>query len=138
MKRNATAVWNGSGKEGTGNLTTQSTTLNQTQYSFNSRFAEGVGTNPEELVAAAHAGCFSMKLSFVLGAAGFTADEINTKCEITLDPAAGAITESHLTVAAKIPGISQEQFEAAVADAKANCPISKLLNTNITHEATLG
>jgi osmotically inducible protein OsmC len=137
MKRNATAVWNGSGKEGSGNLTTQSTTLNKTQYSFNSRFAEGVGTNPEELVAAAHAGCFSMKLSFVLGAAGFTADEIQTKCEITLDPAAGAITESHLTVSAKIPGISKEQFEAAVTEAKANCPISKLLNANITHEATL-
>ena len=137
MKRNATAVWNGSGKEGSGNLTTQSTTLDKTQYSFNSRFAEGVGTNPEELVAAAHAGCFSMKLSFVLGAAGFTADEISTRCDITLDPAAGAITESHLTVTAKIPGISKEQFEAAVADAKANCPISKLLNTNITHEATL-
>ena len=138
MKRNATAVWNGTGKEGTGNLTTQSTTLNKTQYSFNSRFAEGVGTNPEELVAAAHAGCFSMKLSFVLGAAGFTADEISTKCDITLDPAAGAITESHLTVSAKIPGITQEQFDAAVADAKANCPISKLLNANITHEAVLG
>jgi osmotically inducible protein OsmC len=137
MKRNATAVWNGSGKEGNGHLTTQSTTLSSTQYSFNSRFAEGVGTNPEELVAAAHAGCFSMKLSFVLGAAGFTADEINTKCEITLDPAAGAITESHLIISAKIPGISAEQFEAAVADAKANCPISKLLNTNITHEAVL-
>ena len=138
MKRNATAVWNGTGKEGTGNLTTQSTTLNKTQYSFNSRFAEGVGTNPEELVAAAHAGCFSMKLSFVLGAAGFTADEISTKCDITIDPAAGAITESHLTVSAKIPGISKEQFDAAVADAKANCPISKLLNANITHEAVLG
>ena len=138
MKRNATAVWNGSGKEGSGNLTTQSTTISKTQYSFNSRFAEGVGTNPEELVAAAHAGCFSMKLSFVLGAAGFTADEINTKCVITLDPAAGAITESHLIVSAKIPGISQEQFEAAVANAKANCPVSKLLNANITHEATLG
>jgi osmotically inducible protein OsmC len=138
MKRNATAVWNGTGKEGTGNLTTQSTVLNQSQYSFNTRFADGIGTNPEELVAAAHAGCFSMKLSFVLGAAGFTADEINTKCEITLDPAAGAITESHLIVSAKIPGISQEQFDAAVADAKANCPISKLLNTNITHEAVLG
>ena len=137
MKRNATAVWNGSGKEGNGNLTTQSTTLSKTQYSFNSRFAEGVGTNPEELVAAAHAGCFSMKLSFVLGAAGFTPDAIETKCEITLDPAAGAITESHLTVTATIPGISKEQFETAVADAKANCPISKLLNTNITHEATL-
>ena len=138
MKRNATAVWNGTGKEGTGNLTTQSTVLSQTQYSFVSRFEQGVGTNPEELVAAAHAGCFTMKLSFVLGAAGFTADEINTKCEITLDPAAGAISESHLIVTAKIPGISPEQFETAVADAKANCPISKLLNTNITHEAVLG
>ena len=138
MKRNATAVWNGTGKEGTGNLTTQSGVLNKNQYSFNTRFADGIGTNPEELVAAAHAGCFSMKLSFVLGAAGFTADEINTKCEITLDPAVGAITESHLTVSAKIPGISQEQFETAVADAKANCPISKLYNTNIIHEAVLG
>jgi osmotically inducible protein OsmC len=138
MKRNATAVWNGTGKEGTGSLTTQSTVLNKSQYSFNTRFADGIGTNPEELVAAAHAGCFSMKLSFVLNAAGFTADEINTKCEITLDPAAGAITESHLTIAAKVPGINQEQFDAAVADAKANCPISKLLNANITHEAVLG
>ncbi len=138
MKRNATAVWNGTGKEGTGNLTTQSTVLNKSQYSYNTRFADGIGTNPEELVAAAHAGCFSMKLSFVLNAAGFTADEINTECTITLDPAAGSITESHLAVNAKIPGINQEQFEAAVADAKANCPISKLLNTNITHEAVLG
>ncbi len=137
MKRNATAVWNGTGKEGTGNLTTQSTVLNKSQYSFNTRFADGVGTNPEELIAAAHAGCFSMKLSFVLGAAGFTADEINTKCDITLDPAAGAITESHLTVSAKVPGITAEQFETAVADAKANCPVSKLLNANITHEAVL-
>ena len=137
MKRNATAVWNGTGKEGSGHLTTQSTVLSATQYSFNSRFAEGVGTNPEELVAAAHAGCFSMKLSFVLGAAGFTADEIQTQCVITLDPAAGAVTESHLHVSAKIPGISQEQFNAAVTEAKTNCPISKLLNTNITHEAVL-
>jgi osmotically inducible protein OsmC len=137
MKRNATAVWQGTGKEGTGHLTTQSTTLKETQYSFNSRFAEGVGTNPEELVAAAHAGCFSMKLSFVLNAAGFTADEINTKREITLDPAAGAIVLSHLILTAKIPGINAEQFEAAVAEAKANCPISKLYNCIITHEATL-
>ena len=135
MKRNATAVWNGTGKEGTGHLTTQSTTLNQTQYSFNSRFAEGFGTNPEELVAAAHAGCFTMKLSFVLNAAGFTADEIETRCDITLED--GAITESHLNVKAKVPGVTQEQFDAAVADAKANCPISKLYNTNITHEAVL-
>ena len=137
MKRNATAVWNGTGKEGTGHLTTQSTTLNKTQYSFNTRFADGVGTNPEELVAAAHAGCFTMKLSFILNAAGFTAEEIQTKCEINLDQAAGIITESHLTITAKVPGISQEQFDASVADAKTNCLISKLYNTNITHEAVL-
>lgn len=137
MKRNATAVWNGTGKEGTGHLTTQSTTLNKTQYSFNSRFAEGVGTNPEELIAAAHAGCFSMKLSFALNAAGFTADSIETNCVITLDPAQGAITESALSVTATVPGISAEQFEACAADAKANCPISKLLNANITMVATL-
>ncbi|UAY52101.1 OsmC family protein [Ferruginibacter albus] len=135
MKRNATAVWNGTGKEGNGHLTTQSTTLNKTQYSFNSRFADGVGTNPEELIAAAHAGCFTMKLSFVLNAAGFTADSIETKCEVTLDN--GSITESHLSVTAKVPGISKEKFDESVADAKANCPISKLFNTNITHEATL-
>ena len=135
IKRNATAVWNGSGKEGSGHLTTASTVLSATQYSFNSRFAEGVGTNPEELVAAAHSGCFSMKLSFVLGAAGFTPDSIETKCTISLDN--GAITESHLEVKASIPGISKEKFEECVADAKANCPISKLLNTNITHEAVL-
>ena len=135
MKRNAIAVWNGTGKEGTGHLTTQSTVLNKTQYSFNSRFADGVGTNPEELVAAAHAGCFTMKLSFILNAAGFTPDEIETRCDITLQD--GSITESHLTVKAKVPAVSKEQFDAAVADAKANCPISKLLNTNITHEAIL-
>lgn len=137
MKRNASAVWNGTGKEGTGHLTTQSTTLDKTQYSFKSRFEEGVGTNPEELIAAAHAGCFSMALSFGLNKAGFTADEIDTKCDITLDPAQGKITDSHLTVSAKIPGISKEQFDAVLGEAKANCPISKLLNANITHEATL-
>lgn len=135
MKRNATAVWNGTGKEGTGHLTTQSTTLDKTQYSFNSRFAEGVGTNPEELVAAAHAGCFSMKLSFVLNAAGFTADSIETNCVITLDN--GAITESALTVTASVPGVTADQFAEFAADAKANCPISKLLNTSITMVATL-
>jgi osmotically inducible protein OsmC len=135
MKRRATAVWNGSGKEGNGNLSTQSTVLNKTQYSFNSRFAEGVGTNPEELVAAAHAGCFTMKLSFVLGEAGFTPDELTTECVITFEN--GSITESHLVLKAKVPGISQEKFDAATADAKANCPISQLLKTNITLEASL-
>jgi osmotically inducible protein OsmC len=135
MKRNAIAVWNGTGKEGKGHLSTQSTVLNKVQYSFSSRFENGVGTNPEELVAAAHAGCFTMKLTFVLNAAGFTADEIETRCDITLED--GSITESHLNVKAKVPAVSQEQFDAAVADAKANCPVSKLLNTNITHEAVL-
>jgi osmotically inducible protein OsmC len=135
MKPYASAVWNGSGKEGSGNLTTQTGTLKNVAYDWRSRFADGNLTNPEELVAAAHAGCFSMKLSFVLGAAGFTPDAINTRCDITI--ADGTITESHLTVSAKIPGIDKDKFDAAVADAKANCPISKLLNTNITHEATL-
>src|ERR1700761_8702551 len=115
MTRRSTAVWNGTGKEGTGNLSTQSGVLNKTQYSFNSRFAEGIGTNPEELAAAAHAGCFTMKLSFVLNAAGFTADSIETRCDITLDN--GAITESHLHVTAKVPGINQEKFDESVADA---------------------
>jgi len=135
MKRNATAVWNGTGKEGSGNLTTQSTVLDKTQYSFKSRFEQGVGTNPEELVAAAHAGCFTMKLSFVLQEAGFTADEIETKCDINFEN--GAIVGSHLTVKAKIPGISEEVFQASAKDAEENCPISKLLKTEITLEASL-
>lgn len=135
MKRKANAVWNGSGKEGNGHLTTQSTVLNKTQYSFNSRFADGIGTNPEELVAAAHAGCFSMKLSFVLGEAGFTPEEIATEGNITLED--GAITLAHLVVKAKVPGITKEKFDACAEDAKKNCPISALLNTKITMEATL-
>ena len=135
MKRNATAVWNGSGKEGNGTLSTQSTLLNNAQYSYKSRFEEGVGTNPEELMAAAHAGCFTMKLSFVLGAAGFTPDNIDTKCTITLDN--GAITESKLEVKATVPGIDAAKFAECAADAKANCPISKLLNTKIEMEASL-
>ena len=135
MLRNATAVWNGSGKEGNGYLTTQSNVLNQTQYSFNTRFADGIGTNPEELVAAAHAGCFTMKLSFVLNAAGFNADSLETRCEVELLD--GAITKSHLTVSAKVPGIDNEKFQACVKDAAANCPISKLFNTAISAEAVL-
>lgn len=135
MKRNATAVWNGSGKEGHGNLTTQSTTLNKTQYSFNSRFADGVGTNPEELVAAAHAGCFTMKLTFVLGEAGFTPDELETKCDVTLDN--GAITKSELHVSGKVPGITLEKFTECAENAKENCPISKALNCEKTLAVTL-
>lgn len=135
MKRTATANWQGSGKEGKGHLTTQSTVLNQTQYSFVSRFAEGIGTNPEELIAAAHAGCFTMKLSFVIGEGGFTPGNIDTKCEITFEN--GAVTKSHLKVTASVPGMDATGFAAAVSNAAANCPISQLLKCEITHEATL-
>jgi osmotically inducible protein OsmC len=135
MKRTATAVWNGSGKDGKGQITTQSTTLNNTQYSYKSRFEEGVGTNPEELIAAAHAGCFTMKLSFVLGAAGFTPESLETTSTVALED--GTITSSKLVLKAKVPGISPEQFKEAAEDAKVNCPISKLLNTEITLDAQL-
>jgi len=135
MIRNATAVWNGSGKEGSGHLTTQSTVLEQTQYSFNSRFADGKGTNPEELVAAAHAGCFTMKLSFVLGEAGFTPETLETKCEVTFEN--GSVTKSHLSLKATVPGIDQQKFDECVKKAEQECPISKLLNTEISSEATL-
>ena len=135
MIRHASAVWNGSGKEGKGTLSTHSGVLQQTQYSFNTRFADGIGTNPEELVAAAHAGCFTMKLSFVLGEAGFTPDSLETKCDITFEN--GAITKSHLTVNGKVPGIGKEKFDECVKNAEKNCPISKLLNTEISSEASL-
>lgn len=140
MKRKATAVWTGSGKEGKGHLTTQSTVLNKTQYSFSSRFEEGIGTNPEELVAAAHAGCFTMKLSFILGEAGFTPEELSTTCVITFDTALGAISQSHLVLTGKVPGISKEKFNACAEEAKVSCPISKSLNASISFslEATLG
>lgn len=135
MKRTATAVWNGSGKEGSGNMSTQSGVLENSQYSYKTRFEDGIGTNPEELIAAAHAGCFSMKLSFVLGAAGFTPDKIETTSAVTLE--AGVIKSSHLTVEASVPGISADQFKACAEDAKMNCPVSKALNMEITMEAKL-
>jgi len=135
MKRNATAVWQGSGKEGKGHLTAQSGILDKTQYSFTSRFEEGIGTNPEELVAAAHAGCFTMKLSFNIDGAGFTADTLETKCVITLEN--GVVTTSQLTLNAKVPGIPQDKFDELVADAEKNCPISKLLDTEISVDSTL-
>lgn len=137
MIRHATAVWNGTGKEGTGHLTTQSTVLTDTQYSYLSRFESGVGTNPEELVAAAHAGCFVMKLSFVLGAAGFTPEKLETKCEITF--VEGTLTKSHLILTATVPGIDEAKFQECVKDAEANCPISKLLGQGlaVSSEATL-
>lgn len=135
MIRHATAVWNGSGKEGSGHLTTQSTVLEQTQYSFNSRFSEGKGTNPEELVAAAHAGCFTMKLSFILGEAGFQPENLETKCEVTFEN--GAVTKSHLILKATVPGIDQQKFDECVKKAEQECPISKLLKTEISSEGTL-
>ncbi|HEV8284740.1 MAG TPA: OsmC family protein [Chitinophagaceae bacterium] len=135
MKRSATANWKGSGKEGKGTVTADSGVLSGIPISYRTRFEEVQGTSPEELVAAAHAGCFSMKLSFVLGAAGFTPDNIDTKCTITLE--GGAITESHLVVKASVPNIDEAKFNECAAEAKANCPISKLLNTNVTMEATL-
>jgi lipoyl-dependent peroxiredoxin len=134
-KRKATAIWNGSGKEGSGHLTTHSKVLDKVQYSYLSRFEEGIGTNPEELIAAAHAGCVSMKLSFILGAAGFTPDQIETHCTITIDN--GTITESHLKFSAKVKGIDKDKFDSCVLEAKETCPVSKLLKANITHEAVL-
>lgn len=135
IKRSATAHWAGPGKTGNGTLSTQSTVLNSTQYSYNTRFEDGVGTNPEELVGAAHAGCFSMKLAFVLQAAGLTADSIDTKATVILDN--GAISDVHLETSVKIAGVTQAQLEEYTADAKANCPISKSLTSNITLTTTL-
>lgn len=131
MKRSATAVWEGSIKDGQGALTTQSKTLNNTAYSFVSRFENGSGTNPEELIGAAHAGCFTMMLTSLLTKAGFTATRLETQAEIALDPSAGAITSSHLTVKADVPGISKEQFAEIATNAEQNCPVSKLMKTEI-------
>lgn len=135
MKRNATAVWKGTLKEGAGHLSTQSTVLNDTQYSFKSRFDEGVGTNPEELIAAAHSGCFTMQLTAYITEAGFAIDQIQTKCDI--DFVDGAIQTSHLTVQAKVQDISEDAFQELVTKAEKNCPISKVLNATISSSATL-
>ncbi|WP_291914303.1 OsmC family protein [Chitinophaga sp. CB10] len=135
MKRFASANWQGTGKEGKGTLTSQAGALNNTPYSFSSRFEDGAGTNPEELIAAAHAGCFTMKLSFIISGAGLTPGNIDTKCTITFEN--GAIVESHLDVKASVPGLDAEKFAEFAKDAEANCPISKLLNTKITMDAAL-
>ena len=135
MKRTANANWKGTGKEGKGLLSTQSGLFKDANYSSGSRFEEGVGTNPEELIAAAHAGCYSMKLSYVLNAAGFTPDNIDTKCTVTIE--SGTITGSHLEVKATIPEIDEERFSQIANEAKETCPVSKALNTTITLEASL-
>ncbi|WP_343617960.1 OsmC family protein [Flavobacterium sp.] len=135
MKRKAQAVWNGDIKTGKGTLTTDSTVLNQTQYSFNSRFADGIGTNPEELLAAAHAGCFTMKLSLDLATAGFTAEELTTQSTITLNE--GKITQSLLVLNAKVPGISEEEFFKIAKGAEETCPVSQAFSFEIVLQANL-
>jgi len=139
MKRKASAVWKGAIKDGKGTISTESRVLSDTQYSFSSRFEEGNGTNPEELIAAAHSGCFSMALSGQLGNAGLTADRIHTTAAVTLEKteAGFTVTAVHLKVSAKVPGSDEQAFETAANNAKAGCPISRLLNAKITMDATL-
>jgi osmotically inducible protein OsmC len=139
MKRHASAEWKGGIRDGKGTISTQSGVLSATQYSFSARFEDGIGTNPEELIAAAHAGCFSMALSGQLGNAGLTAESINTTATVTLDKKDGgfAITAVHLEVRAKIPGADEQAFETAANNAKAGCPVSKVLNAEITMDAKL-
>ena len=139
MKRKASAVWKGGIKDGKGTISTDSRVLSDTQYSFSTRFEKGNGTNPEELIAAAHAGCFSMALSGQLGGAGLTAERINTTAAVTLEKteAGFTITEVHLNVSAKVPGSDKQAFETAANNAKAGCPISRLLNAKITMDAKL-
>jgi len=139
MKRSAQAKWQGDLKSGSGSISTASGTLTTTPYSFHSRFEHGKGTNPEELLAAAHAGCFTMALSNQLSQAGFKAESLETSCTITLEQKEGgfAITESHLELKAKVPGASREAFDKAAQAAKTGCPVSKLYNTNITLDAHL-
>jgi osmotically inducible protein OsmC len=139
MDRSASAVWHGSLKEGKGTISTQSGTLKETQYSFAARFESGVGTNPEELIAAAHAGCFTMALSAELGKANFTPESIETSAVVTLDlHDKPTVTKIHLTTKAKVPGIDKAKFDEIAAGAKAGCPISRLLAAaEITLDATL-
>jgi len=138
MSKYANAEWQGTAKEGKGTISTETKVLNNSPFTFASRFGDAKdGTNPEELIAAAHAGCFSMKFSLVLNEAGFTPDKIETKCDITFGD--GAISKSHLTVNAKVPGISKEKFDECAKNAKENCPVSKSLSSNIdiSMDATL-
>lgn len=139
MKRKASAVWQGGLKDGQGTISSDSGVLTHTQYSFSTRFEEGIGTNPEELIAAAHAGCFSMALSGQLGEAGLKAESIKTTAAVKLEKtdAGFAITSVHLDVVAKVPGANQQAFETAANNAKAGCPVSKVLNAQITMDARL-
>src|ERR1043165_6190534 len=139
MKRKASAVWKGGLKDGHGSISTDSGVLSDTQYSFSTRFEDGKGTNPEELIAAAHAGCFSMALSGQLGNAGMTAESINSTAEVRLQKLESgfAITKIHLTVRARVPGADNDAFMTAANNAKSGCPVSKVLNAEITMDAAL-
>lgn len=139
MKRKASATWRGGLKDGRGAISSDSGVLSETQYSFSTRFENGKGTNPEELLAAAHAGCFAMALSAQLGEAGITPEQLDVTATVTLgkDATGFAITESHLDLNAHIPGAGKAAFDIAVNAAKTGCPVSKLFNTNITLEAKL-
>lgn len=139
MIRKAKAVWRGTGRDGTGDLTTDSGVLSKTAYSFKTRFENEKGTNPEELIAAAHAGCFTMALAFALQAAGFNPTELTTEAAVSLDPDGPGfkISRSALTLRARIPGISEEKFSGLARDAERNCPVSKLLKAEITLDAKL-
>jgi lipoyl-dependent peroxiredoxin len=139
MKHKASAIWTGGLKDGKGALSSESGVLSNTPYSFRTRFEDEKGTNPEELIAAAHAGCFSMAFSMILGLAGMTAEKIETEATVTLEKVGDgfAVTSSHLDVKAKISGATDEAFQKAAGDAKAGCPISKLLNAKITMDAKL-
>lgn len=135
ITRKAKANWKGTGMDGKGTISTQSTTLDNAQLSFKTRFAEGVGTNPEELIAAAHSGCFTMQLSFLLSEAGFIPEDLNTEAKVTLED--GTITSIQLELTGKVPGISEDQFNEIAQKAKQICPVSKLLNAEITLSAAL-
>jgi len=139
MKRKASAAWQGGLKDGKGTISTDSGVLDNSQYSFSTRFEDGKGTNPEELIAAAHAGCFTMALSGQLGNAGLTAERINTTAAVTLEKtdAGFTITKIHLDVSARVPSATEEQFQTAAGNAKAGCPVSRLLKAEISMTATL-
>jgi len=135
MIRHATALWEGSFKEGEGKLNTESTVLQNAQYSYKTRFEDGVGTNPEELIAAAHSGCFTMQLTAYINQAGYTVESIETRCDIDFQDK--SVVGSHLIVTAKIEGIEDAEFQELVTKAETTCPISRLLDTKITSSATL-
>lgn len=137
MKQSANAVWSGSIKEGEGKITTKSEVLSSTPYSYKTRFEDGKGTNPDELLAAAHAGCFVMALSLILGKEGYTPDSLEATAKVTMDADKLELTNSHITLTAKVPNISKDKFMECANTAKENCPVSKALSLDITMDAEL-